>query len=68
MTANNKDFKKQIQRVKDLILHYQTVQRGAVSRGKVILLSSLVKKCEDAAVRNDTQVIGIYYNELKFSY
>jgi hypothetical protein len=67
MTANNKDFKKQIQRVKDLISYYQTAQRGAVSRLKIIILSSLIKKCEDAATRNDTQVIDIYYKELKLA-
>jgi len=67
MTANNKDFKKQLQRVKNLILHYQTVQRGAVSRIKIIILSSLLKKCQDAATRKDEQVIEIYYNELKLA-
>lgn len=65
MTANNKDFKKQIQRVKDLISHYQTTQGGMISRRKIIILSGLIKKCEDAAIRKDEQVIGIYYKELQ---
>jgi len=65
MTVNKKAFQKEIERVKDLILKYQYGHRNSGSRSKINILSSLLKKCQDAATRNDKQVIGIYYNELK---
>ena len=65
MTVNKKAFQKEIERVKDLILKYQYGYRSSGSRSKINILSSLLKKCQDAATRKDNQVLDIYYNELK---
>lgn len=65
MKKENKDFKKQLQRVKDLILQYQYRMRNGATRNKMFLYAALIKKCEDAASRKDEDAIGIYYKELQ---
>lgn len=67
MKANNKDLKKQIQRIKDLILQYQYRYRNGITRRKMFSHIELLKKVEDAinSAKPDEIAIGEYFKQLE---